>query len=74
MNTSKKRSTSLLRVFQNDRGSILLMSYVVIVVLLGLGAAIMITSANEARVSEIQRLNTVALHIAEAGLEKAFMI
>ncbi|HBG60592.1 MAG TPA: hypothetical protein DDX37_01935 [Candidatus Omnitrophica bacterium] len=49
----------------------LLLSYLVIIVLLGVSAAIMVLGASESRTSRIQRLSSIAFSIAEAGLEKA---
>ncbi len=54
----------------NNRGSLLIISYLVITVLITLGAAFVITSLNEARIAERQRRATVAFHIAEAGMER----
>ena len=64
----KKRSNCK---FLNNRGSMLLLSYLVIIVLLGVSAAIMVLGASESRTSRIQRLSSIAFSIAEAGLEKA---
>lgn len=47
------------------------MSYLVIVVLLTLGAAFVVISSNESRIAERQRRSALALHIAEAGIERA---
>lgn len=54
----------------DERGNLLLISYLMIVLLIGMGAAFMKLATNEVRVSERQRLSTVALHIAEAGIER----
>ncbi len=59
-----------LKRIDNNRGSMLLISYFVITVILGLGAAITLYSANEARVAERERLAVTAFNIAEAGLER----
>lgn len=62
-----------LKIFKsvdNEKGSILIISYFVIVLMLGVGAAFMLTSSNEARLAERERLATVAFHIAEAGIER----
>jgi len=61
----------MFKKFSNNKGSIFLISYFVIVIFLGIGAAFLSLSTSEARVSERQRLTTVAFHIAEAGMEKA---
>lgn len=55
----------------NERGSLLLISYFVILILMGTGAALALFSTNESRVSERQRLTTVAFHVAESGIERA---
>lgn len=55
----------------DEQGSILIIGYFVIVVLLGLGAVFMTLIVNEAKVAERQRLNSVAFQIAEAGIERA---
>ena len=49
----------------------LIISYLVIVVLLTLGAAFIVVSVNESRIAERQRRTTLTLHIAEAGIERA---
>ncbi len=48
----------------------LIISYFVIVILIGLGAALSVLAVNESKISERQRRVTVAFNIAEAGLEK----
>lgn len=55
----------------NNRGSMILVTYFVIFLLIGLGSAYVLFATNEGRVSERQRLGTVAFHIAEAGIERA---
>ncbi len=55
----------------NERGSLLIISYLVIFVLLALGAAFIALSVNESRIAERQRRTTLAFHIAEAGIERA---
>lgn len=61
----------LLSKFQNNRGSVLLMTYLVITVLLFLGAAFTVMSSGERQASEIQRKVTQAFYISEAGIERA---
>ncbi len=56
---------------KNKKGSVFIISYLVVVVLLGLGSAFAIVSANEARSAERQRRTTLAFNIAEAGIERA---
>jgi len=57
---------------RDNKGSLLILSYLVIFVLLALGAAFIAMSVNESQVAERQRRTTLALHIAEAGIERAF--
>ncbi|MDD3375174.1 MAG: pilus assembly PilX N-terminal domain-containing protein [Candidatus Omnitrophica bacterium] len=61
---------TMFRKLKNRRGSLLLISYLAIVVLIGLSAAFMLYATNEARISERQRLETVAFYIAESGLQR----
>ncbi|MDP8266245.1 MAG: hypothetical protein P9M07_04790 [Candidatus Aceula meridiana] len=56
---------------KSNKGSILLISYFVIIVLLGLGAALMLMATHELRTAERQRLEATAFYIAEAGVERA---
>lgn len=56
---------------ENERGSVLLTTYLLITVLLLLGTAFLIVSSNDSRTSEIQRKATQAFYIAEAGIERA---
>jgi hypothetical protein len=55
----------------NNRGSILLISYLVIALLVGFGAAFLMLSFHESRVAERQQRLVKALYIAEAGIERA---
>ncbi len=55
----------------DKKGSLLILSYLVIVVLITLGAAFIVISVNESRTAERQRRTTLVLHIAEAGIERA---
>ena len=59
-----------LRMLKSEKGSLLLVTYFVIAILLGIGAAFLMLVSSESRVAERQRLTTVAFHIAEAGVEK----
>ncbi len=68
---SAKQVNNILGKLNNRRGSLLLISYLVTVVLIGLSAAFMLSATSEARISERQRLETVALYIAESGLQRA---
>src|SRR6185503_3945499 len=55
-----------------NHGSALLTSYILIVILLGLGGAFVLLSTTESRVADRHRRVTQALYIAESGLERAF--
>lgn len=55
----------------NNRGSVLVLAYLVIVVILLLGAAFMVASFNEGLFAERQRRSLIAFYIAESGLERA---
>lgn len=56
---------------KNEKGSLFIITLFVMVIFLGFGAALMVMVTNEARVSERQRLTTIAFGIAEAGLERS---
>ena len=56
---------------KNNKGSTILAAYVLIVLLLGLGASFVVISVNESLAAERQRRTVVALGIAEAGIERA---
>lgn len=66
-----QRNLHILKTLRNKKGSILLISYLVIVVLLGLGAALMLMATQELRTAERQRIESTAFYIAEAGIERA---
>lgn len=66
----KKRRVLLAKLYDN-KGSLLIISYLVIFVLLALGAAFIAMSVNESRIAERQRRTTMTFHIAEAGIERA---
>jgi hypothetical protein len=55
----------------NKKGSMLVLSYLVIIVLIILGAAFMVTSFNEGLFAERHRRSLIAFYIAEAGIEQA---
>lgn len=61
----------LLPGFQNNRGSVLLVTYLLITTLLILGAAFLVMGATEAKRTEIQHKSDLAFYIAEAGIERA---
>ena len=67
-----KKRRSPWNKFYDKKGSLLIISYLVIFVLLALGAAFIALSVNESRIAERQRRTTLAFHIAEAGIERAF--
>lgn len=60
------------RRINNNRGSVLVSAYILIIMLLGFGAAFVISSINENMVAERQKRTAIALGLAEAGLERAF--
>ncbi len=65
-----KIGQNLKKFAKNERGSLLLISYLVILSMLGIGAAFMVLLSNETKVAERDRKNTIAFHIAEAGIER----
>lgn len=60
----------LLPGFQNNRGSVLLVTYLLTTTLLLLGAAFLVMGATEAKRTEIQHKSDLAFYIAEAGIER----
>jgi hypothetical protein len=69
------RLNKSLRILKNEKGSMLIISYFVIIILLGIGVTYMLASMNESLAAERERLSAVALsavafHIAEAGVER----
>ena len=56
---------------QNNRGSILLLTYFVTIILFAFGGAFLLMGATEARRTEIQHKSELAFYIAEAGIESA---
>ncbi|MCA9403276.1 MAG: hypothetical protein KC897_05795 [Candidatus Omnitrophica bacterium] len=66
---SRKRTIGF--SIHNERGSMILVVYFVIFLLLGVGSAFVLFSTYEGRISQRQRQETVAFHIAEAGIERA---
>lgn len=67
----KNQKILFLKKIKNHQGSLLLISYFAIVVILGLGAALALMATHDLRIAERQRINTVSFYIAEAGLERA---
>src|SRR5882672_4715608 len=61
----------MLKRLQNNRGSLLLTSYVIILILLAFGATFVIVSTNESLNVERQRRALIAFNVAEAGAERA---
>jgi hypothetical protein len=61
-----KRGTRLV----NEQGSVLVMAALVVVVLLALSAVFLLLASNEANLVERQRRESIAFHIAEAGIER----
>ncbi len=68
MTIRKKIFTSKL---QNNRGSLLIISYMIILMLVAFGSASVILSIGDSRVAERNRRTAQAFHIAEAGIERA---
>jgi hypothetical protein len=56
---------------KSKRGSVLLTTYLITTLLLGLGAAFLVIGSNEVKTADIQRKTTQAFYIAEAGIEQA---
>lgn len=56
----------------NECGSLFIISTMVIIIFLGLGAALLILTTNESRVAERQRISTMAFRVAESGMHRAF--
>src|SRR5438552_2312709 len=54
------------------KGSVLVLSYLVIFVLIILGASFMVASFNEGLIAERQRRSMIAFYIAESGIERTF--
>jgi len=67
----KRKGMSLRRIIHNTSGSLFITSYLVIVVLIILGAAFVMISATEGKVAERQKRMIQALYIAEGGVERA---
>ena len=54
----------------SSKGNILI-SLLVVITFLGIGAALLLVSVHESKIAERHRLSTIAFHIAEAGIESA---
>lgn len=69
----KKRQSRIigLNKLGNEKGSLLIATYLVIAVLTGLGAVFLLRAHNEMLLAQTQIVTTQTLHIAEAGLERA---
>ncbi len=65
------REMTSFRKINNTKGSMLIISLLLLVTLMGLGSAFVVSSINEQRAAERQRRTVVALQIAEAGIERA---
>ncbi len=59
------------RGLHNERGSLLIISYMIIFMLVAFGGAAVILSINDSKVSQRQKRTMEAFHIAEAGIERA---
>ena len=66
----KDRKIRYLIKLRNEKGSVLLTTFLLVTVLLILGAAFVVLSSNEARISERHRLTSQAFNVAEAGIER----
>ena len=66
----KDRRIRHLIKLRNEKGSVLLTTFLLVTVLLILGAAFVVLSSNEARISERHRLTSQAFNVAEAGIER----
>ncbi len=67
---TKKRVQFLERV-RGEKGSVLISSFLVVVLLLGLGAAVILVSVSEKRTSDRHKSTVQSLHVAEAGIDRA---
>jgi hypothetical protein len=56
---------------KNNRGSLFVISLLLISILLVLGAALVVISSTDSRIAERQRRTIQAFHVAEAGIEQA---
>jgi hypothetical protein len=66
-----KKRTHILPKLHNNKGSLLIIAYLVVILLLTLGAVFILLSVHEARAVERERRALVAFQIAEAGIERA---
>ena len=67
----RARTQTFFLKLNNSRGSLFMISLLLMVVILILGAAFLVASVVESRTAERQRLSTQAFYLAEAGVEKA---
>lgn len=56
----------------NNKGIVLIASYLTIAVLLGLGATIVSRSVSEGRVAEVEKQSVLAFNLSEAGIDRAY--
>jgi type II secretory pathway pseudopilin PulG len=56
---------------QNEKGSLFILSYFILIIIIALGAAYLLLSTNESRTALKQQATVQAFHIAEAGIERA---
>ncbi len=66
-----KSKNRIKKITGDKRGSLFVASYLIIIVLIILGAAFVIISVTEGKVSERQKRMAQAMYIAEAGVERA---
>ncbi len=59
-----------MKMLNNERGSLFLLTLILVVVILVLGAALAVVSVVESRTAERERLTILAFDTAEAGLER----
>ncbi len=67
----KRCYIKLLDLLSNQKGSLLIIAYFLILVLLGFSAAVFLYSTHESRAAERDRRTQEAFYIAEAGIERA---
>ncbi len=60
-----------MQMLNNDRGSLLMISYALIFILLAFGAAAVILVVNDSKSVEWQKRTAQAFYVAEAGIERA---
>ena len=69
MNTKIRK---MFKSISNERGSVLLICFLVVTVLISLGGAFALLSANEGRIAERQRKTVQAFNIPKRELKELF--